>query len=775
MEGDRPSVHTELEGARPAPEVGFLLHGRRRLPIGPEGLTIGGGEEADLALPGQGLSRIHARVAQEPGGGFTVEDLGSRHGTTVGGRRLQAEKHALRSGDAIEVDGEIVRFLIGDKTRVASRELPVMQTQVVRLEGGRITIGRDPANDIVLADPNVSRFHAEVLVRGDEAELVDLASTNGTRLDGHVIERARIGPGSEIGIGSFALVFEAGTMVARDERGWLRLDSSEVVVLVKGQQILAPTSLSIDPGELVAIIGESGSGKTTLVKTLAGVMQPSSGSILVNGEPVSSRLTDIGYVPQDDIVHPYLTVREALGYAARLRLPEDTSEQEAASAIDWALAELGLEEHAGKMIGSLSGGQRKRTSAASELLSRPSLLFLDEPTSGLDPGLETRMMELLRGLADDSRAVIVVTHATKNLRKCDKVAVMGQGGELAYFGTPQDALEFFGVEDFDGIYTALVTRPASEWRSLYELQRGDIDGDGGLPARGPAGGMASGTAPASRSRARRGRRLLPQVALLTKRYAKLMGRDRRNLLLLLGQIPILALLDAFLFKSGIFDRPGGSPADAIQLLYLLVIVAIWLGSIDSAREIVKESSVFRRESAIGVRLSAYLASKAIILFALVAVQVIGLVGIVMLLRPLDAPASTYLELLVLLTVVGFIGVAMGLAISAGVNTEDQAMSFNPLALIPQLLLAGAIVPLIQMSAPIELLSRVMFAQWALAASGTSLDMNGRMAEDPQHIAAERFGFDFFDVSMLTGTLVLLGFMALFIAITARLLRGRLKH
>ena len=282
-------------------------------------------------------------------------------------------------------------------------------------------------------------------------------------------------------------------------------------------------------------------------------------------------------------------------------------------------------------------------------------------------------------------------------------------------------------------------------------------------------------APARRSSARRERSLLPQVALLTRRNAKLMRRDRRNMLLLLGQIPILALLDVFLFKSGIFDRSGGSPADAIQLLYLLVIVAIWLGSIDAAREIVKENSVFRRESAIGVRLSAYLASKAVVLFTLVAVQVIGLVGIVMLLRPLDAPASTYLGVLALLTVVGFVGVTMGLAISSGVTTEDQAMSFNPLALIPQLLFAGAIVPVIQMSAPVELLSRVMFAQWALAAAGTSLDMNARMAEDPQHIAAERYGFDFFDVSMLTGMLVLLGFLVLFVAITARLLRGRLKH
>ena len=130
---------------------------------------------------------------------------------------------------------------------------------------------------------------------------------------------------------------------------------------------------------------------------------------------------------------------------------------------------------------------------------------------------------------------------------------------------------------------------------------------------------------------------------LTRRYLQLLLRDRRNLALLIGQVPVLAIANVGLFQTGLFDRPGGSAGDAAQLLFLLSITTIWLGSIDAAREIVKEKSVFHREAAIGTRLSAYLVSKALVLFALVAVQTLLFAGIVMAFRPLDASAGTYLR------------------------------------------------------------------------------------------------------------------------------------
>ena len=176
----------------------------------------------------------------------------------------------------------------------------------------------------------------------------------------------------------------------------------------------------------------------------------------------SAHLTDIGYVPQDEIVHPKLTVREALRYSAKLRLPSDAGRDDIEGAVERGCShELSLEQHAETQIGSLSGGQRKRAGVASELLSRPSLLLLDEATTGLDPGLETRMMELMRELADNERAVITITHATKNLGLCDKVVVMGRGGDLCFFGSPDEALRFFRTDEYDGVYRALDERPAA--------------------------------------------------------------------------------------------------------------------------------------------------------------------------------------------------------------------------------------------------------------------------------------------------------------------------
>src|SRR6202043_631963 len=164
---------------------------------------------------------------------------------------------------------------------------------------------------------------------------------------------------------------------------------------------------------------------------------------------------------------PALSVRESLQYSARLRLPGDTAGEEIAATVARALEELGLEAHADTRIGSLSGGQRKRVVLATEILSRPSLLFLDEPTTGLDPGLESRMMTLLRELSGRSRAVIVVTHATKSLGLCDRLVVMGRGGILCFEGSPAEAVEFFGVESYDDIYPTLEERAPVEWQQRF--------------------------------------------------------------------------------------------------------------------------------------------------------------------------------------------------------------------------------------------------------------------------------------------------------------------
>ncbi len=504
----------------------------------------------------------------------------------------------------------------------------------------------------------------------------DLASRNGTRLDGQLMRRAAVDTGSEIGIGPYRLIFDGDGFVARAEQGAVRLDAEGLGMRVKEKVILQPTALSIEPGELVAIIGESGSGKSTLMKALAGVTTPSEGTITVNGEPLANRLTDIGYLPQDEVVHANLTVVEALDYAARLRLPHDTSDTEYDATVDRALEELELVEHSHTRIGSLSGGQRKRVGLAAELLSRPSLLFLDEPTTGLDPGLESRMMGLLRGLADDSRAVVVVTHATKSLDLCSRIIVMGRGGRLCFDGSPDDAMTFFGADTYDEIYAQLDRRPAEEWQRKREQEGGQAV----LPEdaqRRPAPDPAAG-------KHRRGS-LWRQASVLTQRYVKLFQRDRRNLIILLAQVPLLALAIVGLYKVDVFAA-GTDAGNAVTVLFLVVTMTIWFGSIDGAREIIKEKSVYVREAAVGVRTGAYLLSKAAVLFTLATLQTLVMAAVVFFFHRLHEGPGTYATIVGLLILTCFASVAMGLLMSAAVRTQDQATSFIPLVLVPAALL-----------------------------------------------------------------------------------------
>jgi ABC-type multidrug transport system ATPase subunit/ABC-type multidrug transport system permease subunit len=753
-----PPAPAEPEGAS---HTATLVHDGRRHALPAGGLTIGRVEGSDLVLAGEAVSRRHAEI-RPSGDGWMVADLGSKNGTRVNGERLHGAQRALRTGDAIAIGGHTLRFLAGVETQFAPSGAgvePGPATRMVALRTGTLRIGRDASNDLVLDDPNVSRRHAEVRRTASGHEVRDLASRNGTRLNGRPVRSAPISVGDVIGIGPYRLVFDGGTLLARDDRGAMHLDADHVTVRAGDRQILADVSLRIAPGELVGVIGESGAGKSTLLRALAGVSDPTAGVVTINGEPVAGRRTDIGYVPQDEIVHERLTVREALTFAARVRLPHASARAEVRQDVTRALDDLELAERADVRIGALSGGQRRRVGVATELLTRPGLLFLDEPTTGLDPGLEARLMGLLRALADDSRAVVVTTHATRSLRLCDRLLVMGRGGLLCFDGSPDDALAFFGAEAIEDIYTLLQEHAPEHWHARFAAVAA---GDGDEADERP---------PVSRTVAPR-----PQLAerladarVLTRRYLLLLRRDPRNLLILLGQAPILALAIAGLFGADTF-APTGSAGDAAQLVFFLLITVTWMGSIAAAREIIRERAVIESERAVGVGLWPYLVSKVVVLAGLAGVQTGLLLVVALALRPLHAGTSVYVQFIVIAWLTAIAAVAMGLALSASVRSQEQATSLIPLALIPSLLFGGAIVPVATMTAPLKVVSDLVFVQWAYAGAGQVLDMNERIAL--QGGRARVFGPDFFDLPFATTLLVLAAFVAVFLAVTMALLRRR---
>lgn len=716
-----------------APEWELEIGGLR-IPV-TDSLEIGRDPSCDLPIEDERASWRHLRISATDGE-VELVDLESRNGTFVNGRRIDS--------DPMRVSAEALVQLGGTRARLRKASVPSGEEhgrfRRVPIRGRLLRIGRAPDNDVRLDEPNVSWHHAQ-LRPGNPPTIVDLGSRNGVRLGDAMISGSEPLPAAAVaGIGPFSLRVEHDELVIVDERGGQRLTARGVSVAVPGRTILRPTDLTVAPGEFVALIGASGSGKTTLLKALAGVRVPSVGQILVGGDPIELRSTEVGYVPQSDVLHDRLTVRETLLYTARLRLPSDTPRAECETAVGEVLEELRLGDHAETMVNRLSGGQRKRLSCGVELIGKPTMLMLDEPTSGLDPPLERRLMLTLRHLAQSGRGVVVVTHATSSLALCDTVAVMGEGGNLLFTGSPAESLEIFNVAAYDEIYGAaeLVDVPA-------------LEEDAGAGSSGPPRRVGG--------RLLAGRSLFKQSVTLVTRYARTLGRDRRTVGALLGQAPLIGLLICLLYPAGVLAIPDQQPTRSAQFIFLLVTAALWLGLIDSCREIVKERAIIVRELAVGVRIDAQLIAKSVILFVVAALQCVLLVAVVALLRPLHSPASAYLEVTGLLILTSWAMVGLGLLISTVARSVDQATSVIPLLLIPQLLFGGALVALERMGTVIKVVADLTVSRWAFAGAGSAIGMNDRLTEEPKVAALSGYGTDFFSLDPMVATIVLLGLTA----------------
>ncbi|XP_020233127.1 ABC transporter G family member 22 isoform X1 [Cajanus cajan] len=271
---------------------------------------------------------------------------------------------------------------------------------------------------------------------------------------------------------------------------YLKFTDVTYKIVIKGmtsteeKDILNGITGSVNPGEVLALMGPSGSGKTTLLNLLGGrLSQPiTSGSITYNDQPYSKFLKSrIGFVTQDDVLFPHLTVKETLTYAARLRLPKTfTKEQKEKRALD-VIYELGLERCQDTMIGGsfvrgVSGGERKRVCIGNEIIINPSLLFLDEPTSGLDSTTALRIVQMLQDIAEAGKTVVTTIHqpSSRLFHKFDKLILLGKGS-LLYFGKASEAMNYFQTI---GCSPLISMNPAE---FLLDLANGNIN-DVSLPS-----------------------------------------------------------------------------------------------------------------------------------------------------------------------------------------------------------------------------------------------------------------------------------------------------
>jgi ABC transport system ATP-binding/permease protein len=685
---------------------------------------MGRAQECAVWTPSDAMvSMQHAKVVRLPTG-YVLIDLESTNGTYLNGRRIQ--RATLADGDIVGLgDGGPkirIQVLSPERAAVASAatvsiprfaELAGRKTQGAHvtdhlLRAGVSVLGRDPAAEIHLDSPIVSRLHARLSRHGEAVTVEDLDSANGTYLNGRRVARSEVAPGDLLVVGPFQLVVQrspgadaagapAPRIVVRDTRDRARLDARGVTVRADGHTILQDISLSVGPGCFVAVIGPSGSGKSTLLSVLSGIRAATEGDVLLNGSNLhrafAALKSRLGYVPQDDIVHRELTVEESLDYTARLRLPPDTSAAERDKRVAAVLATLELTERRDLPIHRLSGGQRKRVSIATELLTEPSLIFLDEPTSGLDPGLEEALMLLMRELSYKGKTIVLVTHTLENIDLCDSVGLV-MDGRLAFFGPAAEAKAHFGIDHMVNLYTRLKEKSGEAWSADFAAPE---------VRRAPP---AAADALAPEKQRRQGAGPLRQLAILTSRYMRTVTRDGRNAALLIAQAPLIAGLIGLSLLYGGSDIAYTKPKNTI--LFLLAMTAVWFGCSNAARELVKERAIYLRERMVNLGLVPYVLSKVVVLAAFALIQCVVLLFILDLW--FGVPGSMGL-LLGGMLLASLVGILLGLALSALVGSPDRAMTLLPILLIPQVLFT---IPAVQMDmkGPAGIVARAMPTWWA---------------------------------------------------------------
>jgi ABC-type multidrug transport system ATPase subunit/predicted component of type VI protein secretion system len=715
-------------------------------------LLFGRDENADVRFPGRLVftSGKHFELRRTDGG-FEIVDLTSTNGTLLNGKMLTPETPTkIQNGDIIRIGDDTFGASIGIKFFNPLEIAPIdgfnfsaeVPTKLVR--DTEINIGRHQDCDLVIDSPNVSRWHARVEMENGSYWITDLDSLNGTSLNGKQITRANLNQGDQVQIGSHVFTFVDEKLIQYDSYG-MRVDVINLTKEVRTRhgplKILDDISLSILPREFIAVVGGSGAGKTTLMNALIG-SNPAEGKVNLNGQDFYKEYDlfrdQIGYVPQTDILHTALTVEKALDYAALLRLPPDTSPEERKKRISEVLETVNMNSDTilSTRIKNLSGGQRKRISIAAELLADPKLLYLDEPTSGLDPGLEKKMMHTLRHMADQGRTVVLITHATVNILQVDHVAFISQG-KLVYFGPPQEALDFFEVEDFADIYER-IERSGAEWRQIFTEKKPEFYQRYVLDRQKPDL-LDAVVGSAKKIKFGLGK-FIRQLVVLTRRSLNIQAMDLVTLGLLAALYPFTALLQLMISSSDVLVGDLNIIADPIAAAKTLVesyaplvdtrifvfitgLEAVLIGLYVPSNELILERSVYLRERMVNLKILPYLLSKVLVFSLFAFIQCV--LYLVVLSLGVDFPEqglyfSAPVEMFITVFIAMVASIGLGLFISSLAKSPEMAMYMLVMLLFFQFFFAGIIFDL--RDKPAENFSYFTTTRWSMIALGVTVDL-----------------------------------------------------
>lgn len=702
------------------------------------GVVVGRSPAASLTTDNQTVSWNHLAIvpAKEDPGSLILIDLGSSNGTYVvssKSNRRRINWQLITPSDSAVVCGSMplpdLTHLCGHAgamgtshntgaSRIASRFMIAGETCIV---------GRDQDVDLTLPFPQISRRHLMIRKHGANAyALTDLGSVNGTYVNGRrITQNTTIDWGKEFRIGPIIVRVDqkTGDLLFDKILGSIHLRASNIchqVVIPSGVALttLHNVSLGGNSGEIVGIMGPSGSGKSTLISLLNGHGKPTSGDISINEVNIldhNDEVRDlIGYVPQDDLIHPQLTVRQMLYFKARLRLPSDLDTTEIDDRISEVIQDLNIADCANTRIGSadkkyISGGQRKRANLASELIADPPILILDEPTSGLSSQDALEIMKVLRTMANQGRIIILSIHqpSPEIYAMMDKTLFLTPGGHQAFFGrTTPDSFDHFGVSHGNTaqILEKIAHQKPESWaRKIDANQRNKPQ----ISEASHNTGLTS-LRHIRQTHLNQGVSNWQQFKTLTHRTLTIKSADSTNLVFMMLQAPLIGILLSILYAETtkeIARRP--------EPIFIICIASIFFGAFNAAREFTAERGIFARESVSTIRIAPYVFSKFLPLLALGGFQALIL----------SIFATTFLGFQgsfifywFVITISAGAASALGLLISAASRSAEMAMTIVPIVLIFQIVLSGYLRPINNKQMDfVTLMSSTMIGRWSIDA------------------------------------------------------------
>lgn len=413
-------------------------------------------------------------------------------------------------------------------------------------------------------------------------------------------------------------------------------------------------------------------------------------------------------------MHRELSVDKTLYYAAKLRLGPNATEEFIHQRMDFVLNSLNINDPAIRKnpVGKLSGGQRKRVSIAVELLNDPNILLLDEPTSPLDPETIAEFLKCLQKLCQNGTTVIMVTHKPEDLKYADIMVFLGAGGYHVYFGDVSNYKTYFGESEILEIYSKLSKKEQSSvWYRKWNQNK-----------------PPTNRVKQNSIKHNEGVDFFHQLYWLTARYLMVKVSNVKNMVIIFGQPVLIAILLMFVYAQ-IIDQidvpinptmdPNAVPPDAgvaasetmktgnSAVIFLMAVAAIWFGVSNSAKEIVSETAIYRRERMFNLKVRTYLLSKWTILMSISFLQLV--IFLTLLKGWFGDDLVAIPETLGFLMLLSSGSILFGLFLSSFFETTDEVMSFLPVALMPQIILSGVLSKL--ENSFTELLSYFTFGRW----------------------------------------------------------------